>query len=629
MSEVALEELQRRQSFALSPSLFPSPFVQPVLTLSQRHDRDRMMVMLYSNSHWKGGSLPPHNFYRTRPAKHKAELRMVHMMLSIRSKLAWFRKVLKASVRANLLTELVDPALGALTTKQAGYVMDELAWAARERESLGGMERSGVDGVWLADGPEGGGDSGVSAALRAAYLEQIVPLESVALEDVDWHPGSNEQVRNLVHPSLHCLIAGHTRVTPRPFVREQALAMMGTGHVKLSAIDEAAHLRIQAKTELASNWSRDYAWLPAEFCVSDQGAVYIESYINGLHPVRHAGLYDTLGQIFQVAVPLLERVLGELISPRPNRISHGNPTQGGHCPHRWWQDREDAEEEQRLWEADLAARGEAPGIKPLLSGQFFDQRRRKFLYPDCCGSFEPPPTVVPWSLRGRRLHVIVKLANIELTPGKPSYPGGKWHVEGMQNERIVASAIYYADEANITDSRLSFRQSVEAPSHYQQDDHEGVRGMYGLAQHAPLVQVLGSVRTSAGRMLCFPNILQHRVEPFALKDPSKPGHREIVVFFLVDPTQSAHVLSTSRVPPQQASWLRDSTECVHRAALLTHTSLAADAVDIVLSFLSDELGILTDAQARDHRLKLMQERTFFQDENTKEVFERPVSLCEH
>jgi hypothetical protein len=225
--------------------------------------------------------------------------------------------VLKASVRANLLTELADPALGALTSKQAVYVMDDLAWAAREGEALGGMERTGIDGVWLADGSEGGGDSGVSAALRAAYLEQIVPLESVALEDIDWHPGSNEQVRNLVHPSLHCLIAGHTRVTPRPFVREQALGMMGTGHVKLSAIDEAAQLRIQAKTELASNWSKDYAWLPAECCVSDQGAVYIESYINGLHPVHHAGLYDTLGQIFQVALPLLERVLGELISPPP------------------------------------------------------------------------------------------------------------------------------------------------------------------------------------------------------------------------------------------------------------------------------------------------------------------------
>jgi hypothetical protein len=46
-------------------------------------------------------------------------------------------------------------------------------------------------------------------------------------------------------------------------------------------------------------------------------------------------------------------------------------------------------------------------------------------------------------LRGRKLQVIVKLANIVLTPEKPTYPGGSWHVEGMKNEHIVASGIYY------------------------------------------------------------------------------------------------------------------------------------------------------------------------------------------
>ena len=37
-------------------------------------------------------------------------------------------------------------------------------------------------------------------------------------------------------------------------------------------------------------------------------------------------------------------------------------------------------------------------------------------------------------LRGRRLQVIVKLANIMLTPEKPRYVGGTWHVEGELQE---------------------------------------------------------------------------------------------------------------------------------------------------------------------------------------------------
>ena len=37
-------------------------------------------------------------------------------------------------------------------------------------------------------------------------------------------------------------------------------------------------------------------------------------------------------------------------------------------------------------------------------------------------------------LQGRRLQVIVKLANIMLTPEKPRYVGGTWHVEGELQE---------------------------------------------------------------------------------------------------------------------------------------------------------------------------------------------------
>ena len=39
----------------------------------------------------------------------------------------------------------------------------------------------------------------------------------------------------------------------------------------------------------------------------------------------------------------------------------------------------------------------------------------------------------------RQLQVIVKLANIELTPEKPEYPGGVWHVEGKLVRLIVFS----------------------------------------------------------------------------------------------------------------------------------------------------------------------------------------------
>ena len=84
--------------------------------------------------------------------------------------------------------------------------------------------------------------------------------------------------------------------------------------------------------------------------------------------------------------------------------------------------------------------------------------------------------------------MIVKLANIVLTPSDPKYDGGVWHVrafflflflrmfcvprnfpraalqvEGMNNEAIVASGIYYYHSENISKSVLAFRMAVGEP----------------------------------------------------------------------------------------------------------------------------------------------------------------------
>ena len=76
--------------------------------------------------------------------------------------------------------------------------------------------------------------------------------------------------------------------------------------------------------------------------------------------------------------------------------------------------------------------------------QDFDERRdawyketRVVVRPEP-GVFEPLPSPPKLNFRevyGKRgLQVIVKLANIELTPDKPEYDGGSWHVEGQMVE---------------------------------------------------------------------------------------------------------------------------------------------------------------------------------------------------
>jgi hypothetical protein len=54
------------------------------------------------------------------------------------------------------------------------------------------------------------------------------------------------------------------------------------------------------------------------------------------------------------------------------------------------------------------------------------------------------------------------MVSIELTPEKPHFPEGGWHVEGQMNEQICSTALYYLDSENTTPSSLSFRMQTSA-----------------------------------------------------------------------------------------------------------------------------------------------------------------------
>ncbi|KAF5539539.1 duf1665 domain-containing protein [Fusarium phyllophilum] len=126
----------------------------------------------------------------------------------------------------------------------------------------------------------------------------------------------------------------------------------------------------------------------------------------------------------------------------------------------------------------------------------------------------------------QRLQVIVKIANIHLTPEDPNYPGGSWHTEGQINEHICSTALFYYDNENITDSYIDSEPCT--------------------------IQSVGSVLTREKRALFFPNVFQHHVNSFKLADPTKPRHRKILALFLMDP--AIPVISTANVPPQRQDW---------------------------------------------------------------------------
>ena len=457
-----------------------------------------------------------------------------------------------------------------------------------------------------------------SRSLIPSGLEQELRRAASTLEDVpegqkDWHPGTNQQVLDLVHPSLFCLRIGET-----PF------RYCG----KLEAIDVADYLgRPDLKAVYDSRTyysdksftiSEAYQWLPTDFVVSHTGDVKPIDYINNLHPTHDRALYAPIASVLARFIPLFERVIADTLAPERSRAIVPDPYE--------WYDDEVIKQAEPKWN----------DYYHLESGEEYHRACAEWentyhwpIIPDPA-PFDAAkiPAVPPYPLTGRTLQVIVKLANIVLTPDNPAYPGGSWHVEGMANERIVATGLYYYACENITESRLAFRSAVgageDAPrgpfGHYQQGDSRGWRVAYGFGRADAMSQPLGHVCAEAGKCVAFPNVYQHRVEPFRLADPSKPGVRKILCFFLVDP--ETRILSTTDVPPQQREWALEEVEnlpCLQKLPAELRCMIAEHVAE----------NMLTRAQAEEHRAKLMEERSNFVVKHNEEVFELEFNLCEH
>ncbi|MEU9860672.1 DUF4246 domain-containing protein [Streptomyces sp. NPDC047971] len=476
------------------------------------------------------------------------ELEMMECSSHLRAKPGWFEKMNDADIVARWTREAVDQGL---TEAQIRYVLAELAHYAALRDERTGIEVSAVDGVWQSD-------TLIDEKLRSRLREAVRVLEQVPEAEKDWHPGSDGQVLDLVHPSLFCLVnevsGGPERAWRNPTDRYSTY-----------------------------EFSERYQWLPTDVDVSDDGDVAFRSYVNNVHPETHHALASVLPDLFARMRPLLENVLTDLRHPRPLRVDVD--------PYGWYDSQPEYPRASDY--SDDAAYQEARRAWSAAHDEWWENRHP--VVPDAPDFTAPevPDDSARVDLRGRGLQVIVKLATIHLTPEKPEYDGGSWHVEGMLNERIVSTGIYYWDSENITESRLSFRAALDDPD-YEQNDDDGLREVYGLEDEDALNQLLGSASTPEGRCLAFPNILQHRVGSFRLADATRPGHRKILAFFLVDPSE--RIVSTSDVPPQQP-WSETST--------------------------------MTLEEAKGFREQLMRERKFFVDEHNEQLFEREFSLCEH
>ncbi|KAM0472563.1 hypothetical protein ACHAPX_008720 [Trichoderma viride] len=566
-------------------------------------------------------------------------------------------------------------------------------------------------------------ESLVPDSLRNALRSEAAKLENVPDEEKDWHPGTTRKVLDLVHPSLWPFIYGRTPVLLDKRINvTDALSYCGVGTVlpapkpiEIANPDRAMH---STPYELSMpSLSRRFQWLPCDVALDGQ-STKIDSYINNLHPVDHASLYPVIERFIEKSLPAWDVIYRWPTEFETQRLKTNQAREECTTPdiceqhhncNPWNRPLDEGEPRREDNEIYTVEYRESERFKRDMEWM---SETHKLNLPEPVPNGDGHVRVKASDVKSSgffngasRIQVIVKLANVHLTPEDPDYKfevskeladwymnptkkdasdpdsegssykpgtseasssdsdtsssprrslslnlpdyedilvnndptefeGGAWHTEGMLNERICATALFYYDSENITDCHLDFRTPADREEliinlNYEQSQHYPIERTFAIPNaYRDTLQNIGGVLTtnspSTGdadtRAVFFPNLLQHRVSPFRLKDPTRPGHRKILALFLVDP--AIPVISTAIVPPQQREWW----------------SRESGAEEALAHRLPNELAhaILEDAglpislnEAKSIRLDLMEERSAKKDDMDEELQRNTWNFCEH
>ncbi|TVY13172.1 hypothetical protein LARI1_G009060 [Lachnellula arida] len=563
----------------------------------------------------------------------------------------------------------VKPLSGIMSTEAFDYCVQELQSKARYHEKTGLIPALDACASVVKS------DKLVSSELQADLRNAFDKLQADQKASPDWHPNSNDMVQDLLHPSMYPLVSGRTKVFSKEVVgvNDAIDKWPGKGEV-IKKDDEKPDPNSRYNCVIGGSmlppsfWSDTYQWLPSNVAFQGDGSVKFTSYINNLHPNKYPDIYRTIEKLVERALPAWDQCLARA-------INYKEKTGAGRTTSRFSKPAEPDDETPENWNPShpepiklviLQLTKRKDGLESLMSSVnrekkpdssdsqgsvdleegsdesdesddeyeskeekiWHEIRRPVQLQPDPfenIADFYAPNEKARLSekFKNKGLQIIVKMASIELTPEKSDFPVGGWHVEGQMNERICATALYYLDSENITPSKLSFRMQT---SHYMNDEYE------------------------EGRILAFPNVFQHRVSPFRIADPTKPGHRRFIALWLVDP--HVRIISTANVPPQQLDWWAESIFSksndgssklpVELAQLLQQKGVPIESssnesgklppeLDEMLreQFMGEGSLLMGEVEAREHREKLMQARSAFHCEADDRWHYTTYSFCEH
>ena len=211
-------------------------------------------------------------------------------------------------------------------------------------------------------------------------------LDKLAKEtEIDFHPNSNDVVRDLVHPALFSYIEGVSELKQSEEEPKAKKVKVKKSKSEESKDEEAGKFDF---------WGRPYErskfqWLPAPFFIAKDGKCSIQEYINNLDKAKFPELYGDLEKLFDIFLPFFEDV----------------------------------------WAYAKAMCFYTEGLDVNDDGGFYDNMNEAEF------GFQKPDI----KFRDHELQVITKIVDYTLQPGQ-SYEG-VWHAEGMSHENIVMTGM--------------------------------------------------------------------------------------------------------------------------------------------------------------------------------------------
>src|SRR5260221_12536528 len=243
------------------------------------------------------------------------ELQLMQAMGVIKNKSEWTRKILDQTIERKWRKELLvifssSALLKSCKEKWVKYVMDELKWISNLIEMKnGGKEKAKAK--WIPGGVEGIQqlDQGIQTKLHSNLLSLVKRLETDS--PIDWHPESENQVRDLVHPSLYCNVIGKTLCLPFFQFNKDPKKSVLQSFCRINAEKEKEKKKEEIEEinkRKENNLKKDHdptstAWIPSEITLDLKGSAFFKTYINNLNPVKYEKLYSCLEQMFTIFIP--------------------------------------------------------------------------------------------------------------------------------------------------------------------------------------------------------------------------------------------------------------------------------------------------------------------------------------